>query len=166
MLLDKADLVDAPTLARIEADLKGEVRAGVHFVRAENGRIDPDVLLGLSAAAEDDLEHRKSHHELEGEEEHDHDDFESFVVALGQQDDRESLLGRIAAAIRDHDILRLKGFIALQGADARLVVQAVGPRLSAYFDRPWTGDEERQSSLVVIGEKGLDAGAISAALAG
>ena len=55
---------------------------------------------------------------------------------------------------------------ALDGADARLVVQAVGPRLSAYFDRPWAGGEERTSSLVVIGEKGLRQDAIAAALAG
>ena len=166
VLLNKADLVDAPSLARIEADLKKEVRPGVRFVHAENGRIDANILLGLAAAAEDDLEHRKSHHELEGEEEHDHDDFESFVVALGLQNDRKALLARIAATIRDHDILRLKGFVALDGADARLVVQAVGPRLSAYFDRPWAGGEERTSSLVVIGEKGLDSAAITARLAG
>lgn len=166
ILLNKADLVEGGRLARIEDELKKEVRAGVHFVRAENGRIDADVLLGLSAGAEDDLANRKSHHEMDGEDDHDHDDFESFVVPLGVQGDREAILARIGQAIRDHDILRLKGFIALDGAEARLVVQAVGPRLSAYFDRPWQNGEPRASSLVVIGEKGLNQSAIAAQLAG
>ena len=83
-------------------------------------------------------------------------------------------LGELPVAIASHAVesgrgvyvLRLKGFVALDGADARLVVQAVGPRLSAYFDRPWAGGEERTSSLVVIGEKGLDSAAITARLAG
>jgi cobalamin biosynthesis protein CobW len=103
---------------------------------------------------------------MEGEDDHDHEDFESFVVALGAQAKREDILSRIEQAIRDHDILRLKGFIALDGAEARLVVQAVGPRLSAYFDRPWQNGEARASSLVVIGEKGLNQAAIAAQLAG
>ena len=37
------------------------------------------MLLGLKAAAEDDLHARPSHHDDEAG--HDHDDFESFVVA-------------------------------------------------------------------------------------
>ena len=44
------------------------------------------VLLGLGAAAEDDLAARPSHHDaLDGA--HEHDDFESFVVALPEIDD-------------------------------------------------------------------------------
>jgi cobalamin biosynthesis protein CobW len=46
------------------------------------------------------------------------------------------------------------------------VVQAVGPRIESYFDRPWGPGEERHASLVVIGEKGLDEHAIRTALEG
>jgi cobalamin biosynthesis protein CobW len=46
----------------------------------------------------------------------------------------------------------------------RLVVQAVGPRIETYFDRPF-GAEVRATRLVVIGEAGLNRGAIEAAIA-
>jgi cobalamin biosynthesis protein CobW len=48
----------------------------------------------------------------------------------------------------------------------RHVVQAVGPRVDSYYDRPWGQAEERRSALVVIGETGLDRAAIERALQG
>jgi cobalamin biosynthesis protein CobW len=165
ILLNKADLVEGAALDGIEEDLRRAVRAGVHFVRAKEGAVDPVIALGLGAAAEANLDARKSHHEMNGEE-HDHDDFESFTVDLGPVADRDALLARIACAIRAHDILRIKGFVAIDGASARLMVQAVGPRVSAYFDRPWRPDERRASSLVVIGEQGFNRAAITQSLRG
>ncbi len=70
----------------------------------------------------------------------------------------------IASTLQTHDILRLKGFAAIAGSPMRLAIQAVGPRLSAYFDRPWHADEKRETTLVVIGESPLDRPAISASL--
>ncbi|MEP3671999.1 MAG: GTP-binding protein, partial [Hyphomicrobiales bacterium] len=72
----------------------------------------------------------------------------------------------IENVMKAHDILRLKGFLAIEGAAARLVVQAVGPRVNSYFDRPWGADEMPRSSLVVISEKGMDKTAITVALKG
>ena len=65
---------------------------------------------------------------------------------------------------RAHDVLRLKGFAALPGSDARLAIQAVGPRVNAWFDRPWKPGEARETGLVVIGESPLNRAAISARL--
>jgi cobalamin biosynthesis protein CobW len=48
----------------------------------------------------------------------------------------------------------------------RLVLQGVGGRLQHYYDRPWQQGEDKTSRLVVIGLKGLDRAAITAALAG
>jgi cobalamin biosynthesis protein CobW len=48
----------------------------------------------------------------------------------------------------------------------RLLVQAVGPRVSHYYDRPWSASEGRQGNLVVIGLKGLDREAVAKALLG
>ena len=93
------------------------------------------MALGLAATAEDDLAARPSVHDLEGA--HDHDDFESFVVSCGAVADGEAFFARLRAAIRQHGVLRLKGFVDLPGRDRRLVVQAVGDRLQQYFDRPW-----------------------------
>jgi len=66
--------------------------------------------------------------------------------------------------IRTHDILRLKGFAAVAGKPMRLTLQAVGPRIDSYFDRPFAGGEARETRLVVIGQSGLDRAAIEAAL--
>jgi cobalamin biosynthesis protein CobW len=65
-----------------------------------------------------------------------------------------------------HGVLRVKGFVDLPGRDRRQVVQAVGDRLQQHFDRPWHADEKRETRLVVIGRKGLDRAAITAALSG
>jgi cobalamin biosynthesis protein CobW len=125
--------------------------------------MDPSALLGLESAAESDLASRPSHHELEGEE-HDHDDFETFALHLGEFPSRELLVERIGGVVKEHEILRLKGFAALEAAPSRLLVQAVGPRVDTYFDRPWAAGESRATSLVVIGLKGLNRQAITAAL--
>jgi len=121
--------------------------------------------MGLST--EDNLTGRDSHHELEHNgEPHEHDDFDSFSVRLDNVTSKDSLLATIEQAIRAHDVLRLKGFAALPGASARLAIQAVGPRVSAYFDRPWKPGEARETALVVIGESPLDRVAITASLKG
>ncbi len=164
VLLNKADLVGAATLETLRADLSLRLRPGVKLVSSRHGAIDPLVLLGLSAAAEDDLAARPSQHDLEDG--HDHDDFESFAVALAVVEDADALEARLVAAIAAHDILRLKGFVAVAGKEARAVIQAVGTRVDRYFDRPWRPDEARQSRLVVIGRKGLDRAAIAAMVAG
>ncbi len=71
---------------------------------------------------------------------------------------------RVADIIRRHGILRLKGFVDVAGKPMRLVVQAVGPRIDSYFDRPWKEGEARATRLVVIGETGFDRAAIEADL--
>jgi cobalamin biosynthesis protein CobW len=103
-------------------------------------------------------------HELEDG--HDHDDFESFVVTAGPVEDGNAFLARLRSVIGLHDVLRVKGLIDRPRRDRRQVVQAVGDRLQHHFDRPWRTDEDRQTRLVVIGRKGLDRAAITAALSG
>ncbi len=163
IILNKTDLVDADTLTQVEAQVRAEARPAAGVVHADHGKLPASVLLGLTSATEGDIDNRPSHHDLEGEE-HDHEDFESFVVETGAQSD-QGLAARIATIMAEHDILRLKGFVAVPGKDMRLVVQAVGPRVESFFDRAWTAGETRATRLVVIGEKGLDQAAITQALA-
>ena len=158
VILNKTDLVDAPTLARVEASLAEHLRPGVKIIHASQGAIDPAILLGLGIGAEDDLDSRHSHHDAEDD--HDHDDFDSFVVKGADVADVEALTANLLGTLKAHDILRLKGVVAVAGKPARLIVQAVGPRIQSYYDRPWRADEVRGSALVVIGEKGLDRGVI------
>src|SRR6185312_16882626 len=121
-------------------------------IRAANGHVDVAALLGLGLATEDNLGGRDSAHELEhGPHGHEHDDFDSFSIVLPTVA-KDRLLGAIETTLAGHDILRLKGFAAVPGSPMRLAIQAVGPRLNAYFDRPWAADEVRETALVVIGE--------------
>lgn len=164
VVLNKADLADEVTLQAAERAVRARLRPAAKHLRASFGRIAPSLLLGLSAAAEDDLASRPSFHDTAGS--HDHDDFESFVVGLPTLADPTPLLARLSDVIAAHDILRVKGFLDIAGKPFRQVVQAVGPRVAQYFDRPWRTGEARASRLVVIGCKGVDRAAIAAALRG
>ncbi|WP_030541163.1 cobalamin biosynthesis protein CobW [Sphingobium sp. DC-2] len=162
VLLNKTDLVDAARLEEVEDGLRQEIRSGVSIVRTSMGRVDPAALLGIDAAVEDQIDGRPSHHD--GEEDHDHDDFDSFVLDLGELESAEPLLAALNRAIAEHDLLRVKGFLAVRGRPARLVLQSVGPRVQHHYDRAWQPDEQRASRLVIIGQSGLDRNAIAAML--
>jgi len=164
VILNKTDLIGSAGLATLSQEIEARLRVGVKLVATREGRVPPEVALGLAVAAEDDLATRPSLHDLEAE--HDHDDFVSFVVISGPVRDSDRFLARLRATIASHDVLRVKGFVDLPGRDRRQVVQAVGDRLQQHFDRPWRAGEKRETRLVVIGRKGLDRAAISAALAG
>lgn len=177
IVVNKTDLLTAEEADALSAKLKAESRDGVQVVKATMGALPVDVLLGQGIGAESDLEsrhevHHHHHHDDDDhdddhhhdhEHEHGHDEFESFVVTLGEIADPKSYSERVADVIRAHDILRLKGFVAVSGKPMRMTLQAVGPRIETYFDQPF-GTAPRQTRLVVIGEAGLDRAAIEAAL--
>jgi cobalamin biosynthesis protein CobW len=162
VILNKTDLLDEIEERAVAAQLSEGARAAVKVVRAREGRVDPLVLLGLAAAAEDDLANRPSHHDAEPD--HDHDDFDSFVLDLPAVTDPAALVSILADIAREHDVLRMKGFIEVAGKPMRLLVQGVGQRFQHHFDCAWKPGETRASRLVIIGEKGLDRDAIAAAL--
>lgn len=165
VVVNKTDLVDPAVLDAVEANLRAEMRPGVGLIRARNGHVDIAALLGMGMGSEDDIANRPSHHELEhGGETHEHDDFDSFSLRIPTIQGKDRLLAIIEDTIKAHDVLRLKGFAAVPGAAARLAIQAVGPRVTAYFDRPWKDGEVRETALVVIGEQPLDRAAIAASL--
>ena len=165
VVINKADLLDTAMLDKVEANIRAELRPGVGILRASNGHVDITALLGLGMGSEDDIANRPSHHELEhGGQTHEHDDFDSFSIRLPSIAGKDEFLAIVETTIRDHDVLRLKGFAAVPGAAARLAIQAVGPRVTAYFDRPWKDGEARDTALVVIGESPLDRAAITESL--
>ena len=165
VLLTKADLAGAAGMAKaravIEAEAAEKGRGRLPILAMTEGVIDPRVILGLHAAAEDDLAARPSHHD--GEDGHEHDDFNSIVVDLPEVDDPALLTAAIQHLARTRNILRVKGYVAVKGKPMRLLVQAVGERVRAQYDRPWNG--ARRGQLVVIAEQGdIDVAAIQAAL--
>ncbi len=164
VLLNKLDRLDEEALNAARARVEVGLREGVKVVGAVHGALEPMVVLGLAAAAESGIDARPSVHD--DEDDHDHDDFVSFIAALGPVADPDALDARIRAAAVQHDVLRIKGFVDVPGKVMRHVVQAVGARIERYYDRPWRPDETRRSELVVIAERGVDRTAVHATLAG
>ncbi len=162
VLLTKADLAGEAGVAAARKAIAAEAPRPIAMLAVMDGAIDPRVILGLNAAAEDDLAARPSHHDDEAE--HDHDDFASLVVELPEVSDIDALIGAIGRLAREQNVLRAKGYLAVAGKPMRLLLQAVGERVRYQFDRPW-GTAQRQSKLVLIGEQGgFDEAAIRAGL--
>ncbi|WP_029012848.1 cobalamin biosynthesis protein CobW [Niveispirillum irakense] len=163
VVLTKDDLLDDAGRARARAAVTAAMPSGIGLIPAIDGKVAPELLLGLGLAAEDAIEGRRTLHDAE--EDHDHDDFDSIVVTLPPLADPAILADRVAQVAREHGILRVKGHVAVAGKPMRLTVQAVGSRLNQYFDRPW-GGQEPAGRLVAIGLKGFDQAAVAAILAG
>ncbi len=165
VLLTKSDLAGADGVAAARVVIAAESPRALPVIEVLEGVIDPRVILGLGAAAEDDIAARPSHHD--GEEDHGHEDFDSVVIDIAEQTDPQALAARIEALAHDRQILRVKGYAAVAGKPMRLLVQAVGARVRVQYDRPWRADEARQGRLVVIAEHDdIDIDAIRLALAG
>ena len=80
--MDKADL------AKARATIVEKSPRPPLVVTVREGAIDPAVVLGLRMEVETDLAARPSHHD--GEVEHGHEDFESFVFDLPPQGDADA----------------------------------------------------------------------------
>ncbi|KAJ55182.1 cobalamin biosynthesis protein CobW [Actibacterium mucosum KCTC 23349] len=164
ILLTKPDLAGADGVAKAKAMIADHAPRALPMVEVAEGAVDPRVILGLEAAAEDDIDARPSHHEAHHHHhhdhdhdhhhhhDHDHDDFDSIVVNIPELTDPAQLVTAIEAMANDLNILRVKGYAAVAGKPMRLLVQAVGARVRHQFDRPWKPDEARQGRLVVIGQ--------------
>ncbi|MEL6453021.1 MAG: cobalamin biosynthesis protein CobW, partial [Pseudomonadota bacterium] len=150
ILLTKPDLAGPDGIAKAKAIIATEAPRPLPIVEVAEGAVDPRVILGLQAAAEDDMDARPSHHD--GHDDHEHDDFESVIIDLPEVDDPADLVARIEAMAKTQNILRVKGYAAVTGKPMRLLVQAVGARVRHQFDRPWGPQEQRQGRLVVIAE--------------
>ena len=162
VILNKADLLDAAALAAVRAEVAEELPPAVKIIEAHGGELPLDVLLGLNCETELHIDGRKTHHDLEGHEDHDHDEFASFHLELPEVEEAR-LLQALKAAVSTHGILRIRGFAAIPGKPMRLLLQGVGQRFDKHFDRAWQADELRITRLVVIGQT-LDQAAIEAEL--
>lgn len=149
VLLTKADLAGDAGLAAARAVIEAEAPRRLPILPVTEGAIDPKVILGLGAAAEDDLAARPSHHD--GADDHEHEDFDTVVIDLREIEDPQALAQAIERLAAEQNILRVKGHVAVAGKPMRLLVQAVGARVRHQYDRPW-GDAARLSRLVVIAE--------------
>ncbi len=164
VVLNKRDLLDEARLSKARAAVAKALPRSVKVIAAADGKVDHALLLGLGVGTEGDIVNRRTRHDDEPD--HDHDDFDSFVVPLGEIADPAALARRVSALAAKFVVLRVKGFAAVAGKPLRLLVQALGARVTQHYDRPWAAAEAREGRLVVIGLKGLDRAAITRALVG
>ncbi|MEL6583871.1 MAG: cobalamin biosynthesis protein CobW [Pseudomonadota bacterium] len=160
ILLTKPDLAGPEGVAKAKEIIAAEAPRPLPVVEVAEGKVDPRVVLGLEAAAEDDLEARPSHHDSHHDHDdhhhhhhdHNHDEFDSIVVDIPEVADPAQLVAQIEALADSQNILRVKGYAAVTGKPMRLLVQAVGRRVRHQYDRPWAAGEARNGRLVVIAE--------------
>ena len=149
VLLTKPDLVKNISDAR-NIIIK-EMERNVPILEVQNGDIGADVILGVNAAAETDLDNRRSHHD--GFDDHEHDDFDTFSITVPKILDVEKFKIVLEKLIRENDILRIKGFLQVESKPLNLLVQSVGKRLSVNFTDTKI-PVENTGNLVFIGETG------------
>jgi cobalamin biosynthesis protein CobW len=162
VIVSKSDMLEEAALNDVLALINKEARTSVEAIPAVHGQLDPGVILGLGAAAEDDVDARPSCHD--DEEEHEHDDFDTFTLNITAGADPAAVTERAKRALGVEGVLRVKGFAEIEGKPARLIIQGVGERVEHYYDRPWMADESRASQLVIIGLQGFDRAAVEAVL--
>src|SRR5208283_4897086 len=85
VVLNKSDLIDAAGVERAKAAIADVLPRSVKVITAADGKVEQALLLGLGVGTERRIDDRRTHHDDELE--HDHDDFDSFVVALDEVTD-------------------------------------------------------------------------------
>lgn len=156
VVLTKKDLLEGLQFEEVTGVISSRLRPNVKMVTATNGELPADVLLGVKAAAEDDLDSRHSHHEEDhanGLDHHHDDDIDSIVVTVTAPHTPESLIVALKEMVAEHEIYRIKGFIDIPNKPMRMVLQGVSHRFDHYFDRKWKENETRKTSLVFIGDE-------------
>ena len=150
VLLTKCDLTAEYEIEKAKNFIRSRSSRSLPVIDVVEGNIDPRVVLGLEAAAEDDIDARPSHHDSPHD--HDHEDFDSIVVDLPEYEKPEDLVERIERLATRQNILRVKGFAVVRSKPMRLLVQGVGARVRWQYDRAWVANEDKRGRLVVIAE--------------
>ena len=151
VLLTKTDLIDENNLVSAQSWLKEELSEKIKLIPCNQGKVNPEVLLGFNAAVEDDLSNRHSHHDHE--EEHDHDDhINSVELTIEAPVDPKELIKYLRELVAQEEIYRIKGFVNVANKPMRMVLQGVGDRFDTFFDRLWQPEESRITKLVIIGQ--------------
>jgi hypothetical protein len=160
IVLSKTDRLQEDDQARADAAL-AERRVGVGIVRSTAEGLPSELLIGLGARAESDMEGREAdhhHHDHDDDHDddhdhdhhhhHDHDEFDSRVITPKPFASKADLDAFVASLCALPGVLRVKGVAEIAGKAAPLVVQAVGPRVASHFD---TSGRPQRPGLVVIG---------------
>jgi G3E family GTPase len=153
VVINKTDLVDAATLAAIEAKIRtlNKFARILHAEKADipllevldRGSFDLNKLLEIEPGL---LEEDPADHE--------HDDsIMSVSLSADAPLEPEKFSGWMREFImkRGTDVLRSKGILSLKGQDRRYVFQGIHMVMDSDWGPQWQNDEPRSSRLVFIG---------------
>ncbi|MGF1536838.1 MAG: cobalamin biosynthesis protein CobW [Elainellaceae cyanobacterium] len=162
VLVTKLDRLSPDQKTKVEQQLAQRLPAGANVIPCAQGRISPEVLLGLDAEVEAHMDARSGAHDHEDHDheghdhdhDHEHDDhINSVHITLKGAVEPDELVSRLRALGQTHTLYRVKGFVAVPNKPMRLVLQGVGQRFDSFYDRLWQADEPRQTRLVLIGDQ-------------
>lgn len=156
IVMTKKDLIAEAQFHEVKEIISKKIRPHVKMVTAEHGVLSASILLGIQAAAENDLGGRHSHHEEDHANgiEHEHDEhIDSIVIDITVPHTPEHLIHALKELITEYPVYRIKGFIDVKNKPMRMVLQGVSNRFESYFDRRWKEHENRKTSLVLIGDE-------------
>ncbi len=165
IVLNKVDLVDAETLARVHAWIDS-IRPGIQVFDTTHSRLPMEILLGTGAmfpkqeAAHTDAELGVHVHEVSttsSSQSHDHDHEHELLFDTWTYTSDAPLQMALMQQILKHlpsTVFRVKGFVyAIEEPESRMVVQLVGRRATVTPTRTW-GDVQPQTQLIFISRHG------------
>lgn len=161
IVLNKADLVDETTLARLEQRIRG-MNAYARILHSRHCDVPLEAVLDLGAF---DLERILSVEPEFLQEHHHHHSHDEDVQSVSLRTSRPLDVRRFEQWIdgvlqtQGVDILRCKGILALAGDERRYVFQSVHMMAQGTETQAWAAHEARESRLVFIGRR-LDAEAL------
>jgi cobalamin biosynthesis protein CobW len=148
--------------ARVKAEIAQHLPKAIKIVETAHGKVEPALVIGLGAAAEDDLAARPSHH---GEAR-----ITTTTISTASRcrcrraAHQKSCPPASPRRPKPRACCASRASPAVPDKPMRLVVQGVGRRVGHHYDRAWNDGEARDGRLVVIGLKGFDRAAVEAAL--
>ena len=168
IVVNKVDLVEPEALDRLEARLRRQAPRA-RILRAEHGRVEPALVLGVGAYDPLRLRERAvldvhvheadagSHHDGHHHHAGDHDHSVTFS-SLSFSTERPMSSRRLRRAIDrlPPSVVRAKGRIHLAGhPDRAAVLHVVGRRAELRLDAPW-GNEPPRTDIVLIATDAID----------
>ncbi len=150
--LTHVDRASPEAVAEADARARHHAPAAV-IVHARNGAMDAGLLELLA---------RRSETLHLPDESTTHSDIQAVALSLDGALDDERFADWVETELAavEARILRVKGILAMQGVDVRVIVQGVGPSVEVHLGAPWL-DAPRTSRMVVLGLD-LDAPALEA----
>ena len=166
VLISRSDRLDGPQMESVQQQLAERVRSGAGTLAISRGVVDPTLVLGMNLSHEsrlvdDDPQQGSDGHDLDHHHHHHHDHDHTHVEAVSGQIrlngsfDRGQLEQLLSSFVIDHDVIRIKGRLWIQGKTLPLQIQMVGPRLESWFEsapiEAWKPAGSQGLELVVIG---------------